>query len=121
MSAVNVDRPNSFFLRPVTADECLDLVVKLKNVFYLRNTLPVNINVHVRDIIAVLIARLINIYFLSGTFPDALKLSTITPIFKSGDPLDVANYRPISVLPLFSKNFKRCVTGRLVEFSMNFL
>ena len=34
-------------------------------------------------------------------FPDSLKLSDITPVYKKFDPSDKANYRPVSALPLF--------------------
>ena len=40
---------------------------------------------------------------LSCTFPDLWKISFITPIFKSGEEGNVANYRPISILCTFSK------------------
>ena len=48
--------------------------------------------------------------------PDSLKIACITPIFKSGDKQCTNNYRPISVLPLFSKFFERCVYVRLLNF-----
>ena len=38
-----------------------------------------------------------------GTFPNKLKIAKVTPLFKSGDAENVTNYRPISVLPVFSK------------------
>ena len=34
----------------------------------------------------------------SGIYPDVLKAACVTPIFKSGDPCNVSNYRPISGL-----------------------
>lgn len=39
-----------------------------------------------------------------GVFPSVWKCSRVTPIFKSGSPADVTNYRPISGLP-FLGNF----------------
>ena len=38
-----------------------------------------------------------------GIFPDSLKISQVTPIFKSGAKDNVSNYHPISILPVFSK------------------
>ena len=37
-----------------------------------------------------------------GVFPDALKIARVTPLFKGGDPSNISNYRPISILPCFS-------------------
>ena len=36
----------------------------------------------------------------NNKFPDSLKLSDITPVYKKFDPSDKANYRPVSALPL---------------------
>ena len=38
-----------------------------------------------------------------GVFPEKLKLAMVTLIFKSGKIELLTNYRPISVLPCFSK------------------
>ena len=40
-----------------------------------------------------------------GIFPDSLKLANITPVRKKDKTTDKENYRPVSVLPLFSKIF----------------
>ena len=40
-------------------------------------------------------------------FPNKLKLARVVPIFKSGDPSSICNYRPISELSFFSKIFER--------------
>ena len=40
----------------------------------------------------------------------------MTPIFKSEDPADVTNYRPISVLPMLSKIVERHVHNALYGF-----
>ena len=45
-----------------------------------------------------------------GVFPDHLKVAKIIPVFKAGDAQLVANYRPISILAIFSKIFEKiCV------------
>ena len=52
----------------------------------------------------------------SGIFPDNLKIAKITPIFKSGDTEYLGNYRPISVLPCFSKILERIMYNRVYNF-----
>ena len=52
----------------------------------------------------------------TGTFPDILKQATIIPIHKSDSSTDVNNYRPISILPLLSKIFEKCIHNRLSSF-----
>ena len=59
---------------------------------------------------------IINKSFILGKFPARLKTAKITPIFKSGDKNDLANYRPISVLSSFSKIFKKCMHSRLMSY-----
>ena len=44
-----------------------------------------------------------------GVFPTIWKTCSITPILKSGDPSDVSNYRPISILPHIAKLFESLV------------
>ena len=52
----------------------------------------------------------------SGIFPDKLKIARVTPIYKSGEKGFVNNYRPISVLPCFSKLLERIMYNRLYSF-----
>ncbi|ELU04375.1 hypothetical protein CAPTEDRAFT_40593, partial [Capitella teleta] len=49
------------------------------------------------------LTHLINLSFSQGRLHDSLKIAHVTPIYKSGDPTDPNNYRPILVLPVFSK------------------
>ena len=58
----------------------------------------------------------INCSFCSGIFPNALKIAKVVPIFKKGEKGDVANYRPISVLPFFAKIFEKLMYERLSNF-----
>ena len=49
----------------------------------------------------------------SGIFPDKLKIAKVFPIYKSGKKHVPPNYRPISVLPCFSKILERIMYNRL--------
>ena len=49
----------------------------------------------------------INESLTNNKFPDTSNFSDITPILKKLDPSDKANYRPVSILPLVSKVFKK--------------
>jgi hypothetical protein len=51
----------------------------------------------------------------SGVFPERLKYSTIKPIYKHGDKLNMSNYRPISILTSFSKVLEKLLYIRLSE------
>lgn len=54
--------------------------------------------------------------FELGQFPDKLKLAKIVPIYKAEDKTLVNNYRPISVLPFFSKILERLMYNRLSNY-----
>jgi len=43
------------------------------------------------------------VFFLTGIFPDKMKITKVLPVYKSGDKQTLTNYRPISLLPPFSK------------------
>ena len=51
--------------------------------------------------------NLFNKCLITGNIPDYLKLANITPLFKKKDSLNKENYRPVSVLPNFSKIFEK--------------
>ena len=45
-----------------------------------------------------------------------MKLARVIPIFKSGSKSDLSNYRPISILPVFSKALERIIYDRTFKF-----
>ena len=57
-----------------------------------------------------------NVSLSTGTFPDKLKIARRVPIYKSDDKLLANNYRPISVLPFFSKLLERMMYNRFSKF-----
>ena len=45
-----------------------------------------------------------------------MKIAKVIPLFKNGDPENITNYRPISVLPCFSKVVERIMYNRLYKY-----
>ncbi|KAK9891630.1 hypothetical protein WA026_015593 [Henosepilachna vigintioctopunctata] len=62
------------------------------------------------------LTTLINQCLESGVFPDCLKVSKTIPLYKKGDPGNVGNYRPISLLPVFSKVLEKIMCHQVIEF-----
>ena len=56
---------------------------------------------------------LINNVFRIGIFPDVWKLATVIPLFKGGNAKNVANFRPVSLLPLPSKIIEKIIHNRI--------
>ena len=61
-------------------------------------------------------ATILNTSLKEGVVPTQLKQAKIAPIHKSGNKNDVSNYRPISLLPTFSKIFEKALHGRITGF-----
>ena len=59
------------------------------------------------------LAYICNLMLSSGIFPTRLKFAEIKPLYKKGERTDITNYRPISLLPSFSKIFEKIIFRRL--------
>ena len=60
--------------------------------------------------------RILNISLEEGVFPDEMKIARVLPLYKSDDPMIANHYRPVSILPAFSKLFEGTVYTRLLNF-----
>ena len=80
------------------------------------DNIPISIVKKTLDLISDPLLSIINLSLSSGVFPDRLKISKIIPIFKSDNASLAQNYRPISILPAFSKIFERAVYNRIFQF-----
>ena len=108
---------DSIFLNPADESEVHHVIFSLKNSTSKGyDDLPVNTIKNCGNELAKPLCILFNKSIEEGVVPDDLKIAKIIPIFKSDDKKAVSNYRPISVLPAFSKIFERLVYNRLLEF-----
>ena len=67
-------------------------------------------------VIAKPLTHIFNKSFVKGIFPDVYKIAKVIPIFKSGDKNHPINYRPISLLPTFSKILEKRMHMRMISF-----
>eukprot|EP00111_Clytia_hemisphaerica_P016169 TCONS_00047850-protein len=70
----------------------------------------------VSDILSGPLSRLVNLAFSTSKFPQSLKRARVTPVFKKEDKFLKKNYRPISILPAFSKIFERIMHDQLSSY-----
>ena len=54
--------------------------------------------------------------FLTGLLPKELKIALVTPVFKANERDQFKNYRPISILPCFSKILEKLMYKRLLKY-----
>ena len=78
--------------------------------------IPINILRISAPIMVPLLVNIFNLTFKTGIFPDLMKLAKVIPIFKAGSKCLVTNYRPISLLSVFSKILEKLVHKQLYDF-----
>ena len=57
-----------------------------------------------------------NLSLEQGVVPLELKVAKVIPLFKADDPEKFSNYRPVSILPLFSKILEKLMYKRLLNY-----
>jgi hypothetical protein len=117
LQSVPEDIANSFKFTKINPTIIKNIIVSLNNT---RSTGWDNITVpvvkSVADIISFPLSKIINQSFESGSFPHKLKFSVVRPIYKKGSKNLLSNYRPISVLSVFSKIFEKVVNIQLLDY-----
>ena len=79
-------------------------------------SIPCNLLKMIAHSISPALAILINESFVIGIFPDKLKVAKVIALHKKGAANNVSNYRPISLLSIFSKIFEKVMYKRLYTF-----
>ena len=111
---------NSIYLNPVTEGEILKILNKFQNKSSGHDNInPITVK-HVRHHILRPLVHICNLSFTEGIFPSDLKIAKVVPIYKKGDKTLLSNYRPVSVLPAFSKILERLMYNRIVDFLERF-
>jgi hypothetical protein len=109
--------PRSIFFEPVTYNELLRVIYDLK-----QGKAPGDDGITsklLKNVAVALVPILVDIFnfsLSSGKFPNGLKLARVIPIFKNGSHSNLINYRPISLVSVFSKLLEKIVKKRLLKF-----
>lgn len=107
----------SFFLRPVSENEVKSVFLELNNSgscdAYGIKVKPVKF---VLDLILPLLTHIFNLCLSQGVFPQHMQLARVSVLFKKGDRNNIENYRPVSILPVFSKGLEKVILSRMSHF-----
>ena len=107
----------NFFMEPVVPADLISVAKTIKpKVSYGHDGISNKILKESINEISLPLAHIYNLSISSGVFPNNMKIAKIIPIFKSGDKSCLNNYRPISLLPAFSKLLEKIVHKRLIAF-----
>ena len=108
---------SKFCLKEITPDEVVPVINQLDSK---KSGDIYNISPEIVKLSDQVVAEALSIIFYrcirEGNFPDALKLAKVIPIHKGDSVLKVSNYRPISLLPIFSKIMERLIYNQFMEY-----
>ena len=106
-----------FIIAHTSNEELMNIILSLDgNKSSGPSSIPVKLLKIALPVIINPLCKLINHSFPTGIFPDAVKISKVIPIHKGGSTQDVNNYRPISLLSIFSKIIEKLMHMRLYSF-----
>ena len=108
---------SNLFLSPTNESEISNILSGLK-----RTSAPGHDGItlsdllNIKDIIIEVVVNLVNNILSSGKFPSELKIVKICPIHKNGPKFQMTNYRPISLVSVFSKIIENVMKIRMLSF-----
>ena len=108
---------NSIYIEPVSPSDVLSIAKKLKpKSSYGHDHISTKLLKESIEIIVDPITHIINRSFETGIVPDNMKTAKVIPIHKASDKSLLKNYRPISLLPAFSKLLEKLMYNKIISF-----
>ena len=104
-----------FEFNKVTTGQVIRVIEHLKNSDACgHDDISTNAMKQMKYSIAPSLAHIINLSFSQGKYPRIWKMAKIVPLFKNnGEKTDQTKYRPIALLPVFSKVIEKIVSEKL--------
>ena len=108
---------NSLFLYPSTEHEIFEICSGFRSGTAAGlDNVTMNVIKETASLICSPLVHIFNLSLSSGSVPDQMKCARVIPLFKSGLTSLFTNYRPVSVLPAFSKILEKLVYNRLIKY-----
>ena len=104
------------FLKPIVEEEVIKIIYKFnQNKSACHGDIGNFIVKRIAKEISVPLTLIFNTSISTGIVPDELKIAKVIPVYKKDSPEVFSNYRPVSVLPCFSKILERLVFNRCMN------
>ncbi len=106
----------SIFVKPVSENEIVQITKAFpsgKAMGY--DNIPMSVIKLSIDLISKPLTHIINLSLLNGVVPFQMKIAKIIPLYKANDKTVFTNYRPVSILPAFSKILEKVFYNRLLS------
>ena len=112
----DLSNEHSMNLFLASSDEILSIIGNLKDSSAGPDRIKPKVIKQLKQELFIPIKHFVNVSLKRGVFPNKLKEALISPIYKKGSKDLVNNYRPISVLNVFSKIIEKVMYRRLVSY-----
>ena len=116
MSYLKQRNCNSMFVTPTDETEIEEIVMSLKDSAAGWDGMSAKILKQSVSYIKSPLSYVFNLSLSCGYFPKELKLAKVLPLYKADSKVLFSNYRPVSVLPVFSKILEKLMYTRLLSF-----
>ena len=108
---------HSVFISPSVPYEISDIIDQFKTGKSIGpNSIPMKLFKILSPYVSSPLSLIINESFQTGVFPTKMKQAKVIPLFKKGCSVTSSNYRPISLLSVFSKIIEKLMYKRLYNF-----
>ena len=108
---------NSFYFHQITKNDIYNALIDIKSKTSRDiNGIDMNIIKIVFNLILEPLLYNFNQIIHTSTIPNQMEIAIIIPIYKNGKHEEINNYRPISLLPQFSKIFEKMFIRKMLLF-----
>ena len=117
LSYLPPQKPNSFYLLPVTSNE-IEEVISTLNIKKACGpfSIPTKLLKLLKCFLSKPLETIFYVSFTTGMVPDNFKVAKVIPIHKKGLHTSLGNYRPVSLLSIFNLILEKLIFKRLMKF-----